>query len=233
MLKRPSPRAWREDQRAAEIEKVCNGFVTPGKANREIYRVIIECLFPPGSGMPGPVKTRDEIRRSVDAIKPGYKDVFRRVREMQGEEGLHGLVKEGTQYQLQHTAVSAKREPRRPIPASVGRSIAISQGSRCTICGGPISINGGRIDVDHRVPRLRGGTSYEGNLQVICATCNNSKSTQCSNCVLDCNTCGWAFPERYRPVRLRPDVVLRLHRLANEQNRTADDIANELLEKAL
>ena len=232
-MQKPSRKAWSAEQRAREIEKICTGFVaTP--SNRAIYKILLECVFPPGSGVPGPVVSRDDLRAAVEATKPGYKDVFRRVRELQGEEGLDGLVKEGSRYQLQHTAIGQKREPRRAISAKAGREIAISQGSRCTVCGEPVAVNGERrIDVDHRVPRKRGGTSYAGNLQVLCANCNIAKSTQCSGCALNCQTCGWAFPERYRPVKLRPDIVLRLHDLARDANRSTDDLANELLDRAL
>lgn len=212
---------------------MCNGFVAPSQSNRQIYRAIVERLFPPGAGIPGPVVSQAEIRNAVSAIKPGYKDVFRRVRELQGEEALDGLVKVKTKYQLQHLAVGPKREPRRTIPQAVARQIALRQGSRCSVCAAPVATSGGRVDVDHRVPRRRGGTTYQGNLQVLCTSCNNAKSTQCSNCSLDCNTCGWAFPERYRPVKLRSDIILRLNELANSKNQKVDDIANDFLDRAL
>ena len=233
MLKETSRRAWSDEQRRREIDKICSGFVSPSNANKRYYRALLECLFPPGAGVPGPVVTREDLRAAVEAVNPDYKDVFRRVRELQGEEGLHGLVKEGARYQLQHTAISAKREPRRPISKSLARKIALAQGSRCTVCGTAVSTNGGRIDVDHRVPRTRGGTSYEGNMQVLCTSCNVSKSTQCSGCSLDCNTCGWAFPERFRPVKLRTDIILRLNSIARDQNRGADELANDLMDSAL
>ena len=233
MHKEPSRNSWSDEQRQQEIDKICRGFVCPSNANKQYYRALLECLFPPNSGIPGPVLTRDDLRSAVEAVKPGYKDVFRRVRELQGEEGLHGLIKHGARYQLQHTAISAKREPRRALSKSLGRKIALAQGSRCTVCGAAVSTNGGRIDIDHRVPRVRGGTTYEGNLQVLCTSCNVSKSTQCSGCSLDCNTCGWAFPEQYRPIKLRSDIILRLHSEARDHNRSVDELANELIDEAL
>ena len=160
-LKPVSANKWSLEQRAGEIDKVCAGFVAPGAANREIYRALIEHLFPPGSGLPGPVLTRQNMREAVHSIKPGYKDVFRRVRELQGEEGLHGLIKDKTKYQLQHLAIAQKREPRKAVKGSIGRKIALAQGSRCTVCGQPIVVNGDTIHVDHRVPRNRGGNSHD------------------------------------------------------------------------
>ena len=207
--------------------------MAPQPANRELYRVILERVFPEGSGIPGPLVSEREMRAAVNAVKPGYKDVFRRVRELQGEEALEGLVKVGRRYQLQHLAIGQKREPRRAIPQSVARAVALEQGSRCTVCSRPIATNGGRIDVDHRVPRTRRGTSHKSNLQVLCTACNVNKSTQCSGCDLNCNTCGWAFPEQYRPVKLRPDIILRLNELATNANQDVDHVTNALLEKAL
>ena len=233
-LQHPSRRPLSAAQREAELEKVCTGFVAPGPANRAIYRVLLECLLPTGAGLPGPVVTRDDLRRAVESIKPGYKDVFRRVRELAGEEGVSGLIKQGANYQLTHLAVGQKREPRRSLPKATAQNIALAQGSRCTVCGGPVVTEGpAAVDVDHRVPRRRGGTSYDGNLQVLCPACNNAKSTQCSNCVLDCNTCGWAFPEQYRPVKLRPDLILRLNAKAREANQDVDQFTNDIVNRAL
>ena len=234
-LQQPSRSALSPEQREDEIDKICSGFVAPGAANRKIYRILLERLLPLGAGIPGPHVNRDELRGAVETHhKPGYRDVFRRMRELQGEEGVTGIIKAGVTYQLVHTAVGAKREPRRPVPKRVARQIALDQGSRCNVCGGPIVIEGATsIDADHRVPRRRGGGSHPSNLQMLCTACNNAKSTQCSNCTLDCNTCGWAFPEQYRPVKLRPDVVLRLNALARERNQDVDRLANELLARGL
>lgn len=232
-LKPPSKGAFSAGDRASQIDKICNAFVAPGNANRELYRIILECVFPLGAGIPGPLVSESDIRAAINAVRPGYKDVFRRVRELQGEEALEGLVKVGRQYQLQHLAIGQKREPRRTVQQSVARQIVLSQGSRCTVCGAPIATNGNRIDVDHRVPRTRRGTSHESNLQVLCTACNNTKSTQCSNCTLDCSACGWAFPEKYRLIKLQPDIILRLNELAKDANQDVDDVANRLLDRAL
>ncbi|MXY67545.1 MAG: HNH endonuclease [Gammaproteobacteria bacterium] len=233
MVPAPSKSPLPESTRVAQIDKVCAGFVAPGKSNRDIYRALLECVLPSGAGIPGPIVTADDMRNAVHAIKPGYKDVFRRVRELQGEEGVTGLIKIGSKYQLIHLAVGAKREPRKAISATKAREIALEQGSRCTVCGEPIEIEGERIEVDHRVPRRRGGTSHKTNLQVLCRQCNNRKSTQCSNCSLNCHTCGWAFPEQYRPIKLRPDIVLRLNTLARETNQVVDDMTSKMVDRVL
>ena len=233
-LQAPSRRSLTPQQRKTEIDKVCSGFVAPGEANRILYKIILERLLPPGAGIPGPVVSRQEIRDAVNAVKPGYKDVFRRVRELQGEEGLYGIIKNGTKYQLVSLAVGAKREPRKQLGGDLALSISLKQGGRCAICGTPIGSEGpSRAELDHKIPRARGGDNEEANLQGICAACNNAKSTQCSNCNLDCRTCGWAFPEKYRPVKLRSDIILRLNEKAKSSNQDVDHLANEILDREL
>ncbi len=234
-LQQPSRRALSPEQREAEIDKICSGFVAPGTANRKIYRIFLERLLPPGAGIPGPHVNREELREAVETYhKPRYKDVFRRLRELQGEEGVKGIIKSGVNYQLIHTAVGARREPRRSVKKSVVRELALNQGSRCNVCGDPIVLEGATsLEAEHRIPRRRGGGSHQSNLQILCTACNNTKSTQCSNCTLDCNTCGWAYPEQYRPVKLRPDIVLRLNALARERNQDVDQFTNELLSEAM
>jgi len=168
---------------------------------------------------------------AVHRIKPGYKDVFRRVRELQGEEGLHGLVKDKTTYQLQNLAIKRKREPRKAISPAAGREIALNQGSRCAICGTVIVVNGDPVHVDHRIPRDRGGPNEISNYQVLCASCNVAKSSACSGCDLTCQTCPWAYPEKYRMPRIRHDIIHRLNEMAQRRNRNVDDLTNEIIDK--
>lgn len=233
-LQLPSRRAFTPEQRQSQLDKICSGFVAPGAANRQIFRAILELLLPAGSGLPGPVVSRQQVRDAVGQIKPGYKDVFRRMRELQGEEGLHGIIKNGAKYQLVSLAVEAKREPRKALGGALALAVSLRQGGRCAVCGIPTGAEGPtRAELDHRVPRARGGDNADENLQGLCTTCNNAKSTQCPNCELDCRTCGWAFPEKYRPVKLRPDIILRLNEQAKESNQDVDHLANTVLDREL
>jgi hypothetical protein len=48
---------------------------------------------------------------------------------------------------------------------------------RCVACGrSPATHPGVILHVDHKIPRARGGTSVEGNLQTLCQDCNLGKS---------------------------------------------------------
>ena len=225
---------FQRSERQGELDKVCAGFVAPGPANKDIYRAILERLLPPGAGIPGPVLTRQDVRDAVNAIKPGYKDVFRRMRELQGEEGLTGIIKHRSMYQLVSLAVGEKRHPRIASPLAKVVEVALRQGGRCAVCGAPIGAEGpARAELDHKVPRIRGGDNRDPNLQGLCVVCNNAKSTQCANCDLDCATCGWAYPERFRPVKLRADVILRLNERAQRFNQDVDQLTNTLLDQVL
>ena len=49
------------------IEQAAAAFITNSAANRGIYRVILETLWPKGHGIPGPIIDREDIRKAVDA----------------------------------------------------------------------------------------------------------------------------------------------------------------------
>src|SRR5690242_20528685 len=80
------------------LEQTCNGFVSPSLANKAYYRAVLEELWPKGHGIPGPQVRQDRLRTAIDKFraerkmsgKPykNYVDAFRRVRELQGEEGV-------------------------------------------------------------------------------------------------------------------------------------------------
>jgi diadenosine tetraphosphate (Ap4A) HIT family hydrolase len=60
-----------------------------------------------------------------------------------------------------------------PVPDSV-RYIVLKEGKgRCALCGA--TKNEQPLDVDHIIPRNKGGSNELSNLQVLCAKCNRSK----------------------------------------------------------
>lgn len=48
----------------------------------------------------------------------------------------------------------------------------IRQPPVCVVCGAPAT------DVDHIVPKRRGGSDHEDNLQSLCSTCHNRKTNR-------------------------------------------------------
>ena len=104
------------------LKEVCQRFVCPSDANKSYYRVLLEELWPAGHGIPGPRVKEDQLRESIDRFRKNqhsgskpykpYIDVFRRLRELQGEEGITGIGREGKTYQLVSLSLSEKRVPR-------------------------------------------------------------------------------------------------------------------------
>ncbi len=60
-----------------------------------------------------------------------------------------------------------------PVPGSVRFEILKKAGNRCELCGA--SSKDIQIDVDHIIPRAKGGPNDIWNLQALCRTCNAQK----------------------------------------------------------
>ena len=204
------------------LEEVCQGFVSPSEANKSYYRVLLEELWPIDYGIPGPLVKEDELRAAIDrfrlskhlgteAYKP-YVDVFRRLRELQGEEGITGIGKEGRTYQLINLALTEKRIPRIKLSELDWKQVLRKYQDRCPVCSR--SEPEVRFQQDHKIPRIRGGGNELTNWQPLCDECNNFNSTSCRGCQLECKTCSWAFPEQFAPLRLSSDNISRLRQLA-------------------
>jgi diadenosine tetraphosphate (Ap4A) HIT family hydrolase/5-methylcytosine-specific restriction endonuclease McrA len=63
-----------------------------------------------------------------------------------------------------------------PIPDSLRFLVLKAAGGRCQLCG--ISAKERPLDVDHIIPRSRGGRTELANLQALCSKCNRSKRNQ-------------------------------------------------------
>ena len=60
-----------------------------------------------------------------------------------------------------------------PVPGSLRFEVLKRAGGRCELCGA--SHEEMRLDVDHIIPRAKGGNNDAANLQVLCRTCNAQK----------------------------------------------------------
>lgn len=201
-------------------------------ANKIYYRLILEMLWPKGHGIPGPHVSQEELRDAIDNArrqlgKKPYIDPFRRVRELQGEEGFTSIVKEGVRYQLQSLDIGPKREPRaRPTP-EMWKRIKEASNFRCSHCGQQEPDV--RLSPDHRKPRARGGTNDEENWQPLCEQCNNLKSSACQGCNMNCMTCSWAFPESFKPIKIMDDNREQIRRKAERDSVNQSDLVNRIL----
>lgn len=230
------------------IEQICAAFVAPSQANRALYRYILLTLWPADTDLPGPVVTREQLRSGVNVARRAagatseYLDVFRRLRELQGEEGLLSIVKVGTSYQMLNADVGEKRIPRASIPAEVWNVVVAEAGGACRVCRVEGQAAGPSLLVpDHRVPRSRlNEVSFrqvqvdsQSNLQPLCQNCNTHKSVACRGCTVNCYECPWAFPEENPVVTIRGDVLRALAHLSDKKGTSVQALVDELLARYL
>lgn len=214
------------------LDRAEAAFASPGIANRKIYRSILNELWPEGHGIPGPHVSQDRIREPIDKErieqgKPVYIDPFRRMRELQGEEGFTSIVKEGVRYQLQSLDVRQKREPRARPSQTLWTKILDHSDYRCAHCGAQAP--GVRLSPDHRIPRARGGSNDEENWQPLCEQCNNLKSSACQGCQLICQVCSWGYPADYKPIKIDDQNKEAIRRLAEKRGEHQSDLTNRIL----
>lgn len=216
------------------LTKAEDGFVAPGGALKAIYRLILRRLWPEGHGIPGPQVTEEQIRQVIDKAREAsgsavYRDPFRRMRELQGEEGFTCIIKEGKKYQLISTELGPKREPRAKPAKKLWQSIKQSSNYTCAHCGqAEPSV---KLSPDHRVPRSRGGGNEDSNWQPLCEQCNNAKSSACQGCTLTCSVCFWAFPDQFKPIVINDYNREQIRRAATAAGRDQSGLANEILQR--
>jgi len=63
-----------------------------------------------------------------------------------------------------------------PIPGSVRYQVLKESYGRCALCGATKEVR--PLDIDHIIPRSRGGTNERSNLQVLCSLCNQNKGNR-------------------------------------------------------
>src|SRR5260370_8177162 len=139
----PNPQPDPSIDREAWLDEVSRGFVG-GATNQRYYRVIIERAWPPGHGIPGPHVKESALRVAINHLRKTerigqrpdepYLDVFRRVRELQGEEGVIGLVKDGKTYQLVDLTLAEKRVPRTALGDDDWELVLARYRGKCALC---------------------------------------------------------------------------------------------------
>lgn len=219
------------------LERVCQGFVSPSQANQSYYRVLLEALWPIGHGIPGPRVKEEELRDAIERFRKNkhsgskpykpYVDVFRRLRELQGEEGITGIAREGRTYQLVNLSLSKKRVPRIQLSNADWQQVLEHYQYQCPVCNR--SEPEIRFQRDHKIPRIRGGGNELSNWQPLCDECNNFKSTSCRGCQLECEICSWAFPERFAPLRLSSDNIAKIRQIAANMNSDPHDLLDRVV----
>ena len=216
------------------LKKSFEEFVTTTPINRFYYLAILSKLWPEAHGIPGPHVSEETLRETIDAErakegKPVYRDPFRRVRELQGEEGFISIVKQGKLYQLNSLVVRSKRVPRAKLSNQAWNKIRALHDNRCAHCGQQEPSV--KLSPDHKIPRSRNGNNDLENWQPLCEQCNIQKGSSCQNCQFNCWTCPWAFPDKYKPIQINDDNKELLRRQAIELNSTQSDLVNNILRR--
>ena len=223
-----------KETRAAWLAKAAKDYVQPSKANHAYYNAILEVLWPEDHGLPGPHVSENNVRDAINAVRTAqgleqYKDPFRRMRELQGDEGFKSIVKNGTTYQLQSTEISTKREPRTRPSAKLWREIKERYDYRCAKCGQPEPEV--HLSPDHRVPRSRGGGGDDLNWQPLCKRCNILKSAACQDCSRLCSTCFWAYPEEFADLDIADVFRAKIREEATANGIRQNDLLDTILRK--
>lgn len=122
--------------------------------------------------------------------------------------------------------LSGRRRGRGAWPVGLRNELMESYGPRCAICWG--SFEPQHLQIDHRIPFEIGGDTQEiGDLQLLCAPCNRTKSWSCEHCpnfVGDgaaevCGSCYWANPEMFGHVATQEIRRLDITWSSNEVER--------------
>jgi len=208
------------------------GFVA-SPANRRYYGIILDILWPEGCGIPGPPISESTIRVALDDErrkegKAPYVDPFRRMRELQGDEGFKGIVKEGTKYQLQSLDLAHKRVRREKPSTQLWEKIKKDANNKCACC--EQQEPNIQLSPDHKIPRAKGGDNSDGNYQPLCEQCNNRKSAACGRCTSsNCNVCHWARPETYKEIILTDENRERIRRDSFKKGTGQSEEVNRIL----
>ncbi len=64
------------------------------------------------------------------------------------------------------------------IPAEVRQHVREAAGDRCGYCLSPQNLVMGKLEIEHLIPRVRGGSDEELNLWLSCSLCNRYKGVQ-------------------------------------------------------
>jgi hypothetical protein len=66
----------------------------------------------------------------------------------------------------------------RYIPAELVQRVRVSAQNRCGYCLSPQTLVMARLEIEHIIPLVKGGTSDESNLWLACPLCNGHKSSK-------------------------------------------------------
>jgi len=87
------------------------------------------------------------------------------------------LWKEIEEYSRKEIEASRRKKARKAITREKRIEIFERDGYRCVICGASAK-TGTTLEIDHKIPISKGGTSEDENLQTLCFECNSGKGSR-------------------------------------------------------
>lgn len=103
----------------------------------------------------------------------------------------------------------------------------------CVTCGLKISAGIRGLQADHKVPLSRGGSNDLTNWQPMCNNCNVGKRRACEGCTLKCETCSWAYPEKFgvqTMVSISEKTLRRIDAFSIKTNSSRDKVVEDASE---
>lgn len=144
-----------------DISELASVFAAHDKSATEYYKKILKTYPIPVLSKHGVIsKSGTKIKLTLNNLNPGQVKILSLLCDKKIEDFL------------------ATREPWNllnadPVPSSVRYTVLKEAKNKCELCG--ISSSESPLDVDHIVPRSKGGSNDISNLQALCYRCNRGK----------------------------------------------------------
>lgn len=155
---------------------------------------ILSILWASGDSFP-----RQWVKSSYLLAQTGQKYFDRRIRELRDQLGFDietNHVEGEHSYRIKSSAKNTAN-PRYYLTATQKVRLFSDANNTCQSCGKVILAGVRGLQADHKIPLSRGGSQEYNNWQALCNECNVVKRRACEGCNDDCNTCAWAFPEKF------------------------------------
>ncbi|HEX2996906.1 MAG TPA: HNH endonuclease signature motif containing protein [Anaerolineales bacterium] len=168
----------------------------------------------------------------IKEIGESYYD--RKIRELR-ENGWHISAKaEGRNCYYRLESHKKDQGARRSYASTRVKIQLYAAQDRCQFCGATDN-----LQIDHKIPMERGGTTELQNLQRLCSPCNAEKRGQCKTCKFTtCDGCPYAHPELFSGrmvLFLEKDAFDKIDKLSKQKgvpgNRLVGQIISEFLGK--
>ena len=154
-----------ESNNQATVEDIAKVFLGDDQSQIDYYKIITK-------NMPGKVLRRHNV---VDYKDDRFYLLLDSVSSEQKENLIKLCLKKLAEFQVkrghkiwQHRAMDST-----PISGSLQYDVFAKAKGRCMACG--ISREERALDVDHIIPRNKGGKTEISNLQALCYKCNSQK----------------------------------------------------------